>query len=80
MTNRSRRTPGMDARDIRLWLLPEAWECLSHIAERSECSLAEVIEAALDEWAETMTAVVEAAPEHATVYVGRFSFDSDDRP
>lgn len=63
MTSKRRhRTPGMDARDIRLWLLPEAWECLLHIAQRSDCSVAEIIESVLDDWAETMTAVVEEAP------------------
>lgn len=79
-SERRHRTPGREARDVRLWLLPEAWECLLHIALRSDCSVGEVIEGALDDWAESTFAVAEGVPPSVTVHVGRFYIEPDERP
>lgn len=72
MSDRMSRPKHRQARKVTLWLPPEAWDCLEQIAARSECSVSEVIETALDDWAEAASVAIETIGVDSLQGVGSF--------
>lgn len=75
ITKRRSRPKDHEARTIVLWLPDNAWTCFEHIAERTYCSVAEVIEFALDDWAESALLTLSLVDVEKLKGIGRFDVD-----